>query len=163
MAFSLYYWPSPYTTPIMVGFLYCWPSSYTIELLAFSLFHVGLLPIGYTVGFLSILLAFSLYCMLAFSLYCWPSPYTVGLLPILLAFSLYCWPSPYTVGLLPVLLAFSLYCWPSPYTVGLLPILLAFSLYCWKSLQSKMEHAKYKGTVEHLCTCNSCTLYMYNM
>ena len=95
----------------------------------------------------------SLYCwtssssvrLVAFSLYCWPTPYTVGLLPILLAFSLYSWPSPYTVGLLPILLAFSLYCWPSPYirlafslycwpspyTVGLLPILLAFSLYCW--------------------------------
>ena len=70
MAFSLYYWPSPYTTPIMVGFLYCWPSSYAIGLVAFSLFHVGLFPIGYTVGFLPILLAFSLYC--------WPSPYSGG-------------------------------------------------------------------------------------
>ena len=70
---------------------------------------------------------------MAFSLYCWSSPYTVGLLPILLAFFLYCWLSPYTVGFLPILLAFSLYCWPSPYTVGLLPILLTFSLYCWPS------------------------------
>ena len=61
----------------------------------------------------------------------WPSPYTVGLLPILLAyclpiqlaFSLYSWPSPYR--------------WPSPYTVGLLlhVVLLAFSLYCWPSLK----------------------------
>ena len=52
-----------------------------------------------------------------------PSPYTVGLLPLLLDW----WPSPYTIGLLPILLAFSLYCWPSPY------ILLAFSLYYWPS------------------------------
>ena len=60
---------------------------------------------------------------MAFSLYtvnC-PSPYTVGLLPLLLDW----WPSPCTAGLLPILFALSLYCWPSPYTVDLLPILLA--------------------------------------
>ena len=98
---------------------------------------------------------------MAFFLYFWPSPYTGGLLSILLAFSLYGWPSLYTTGFLPIRLAFSLYfphnggllillafpysaCWPSPYTVGLLPILrpspytvgllpilLAFSLYMY--------------------------------
>ena len=93
-----------------------WPSPYTIlygilpVLLAFS--RTVNCPSPYTVGLLSVVLDW------------WPSRYTVGLLPILLAFSLY------TVGLLPIQLAFSLYSWPSPYTVGRLPILLAFSLYC---------------------------------
>ena len=35
------------------------------------------------------------------------------LIPILLAFSLYCWPSPYTVGLLPILVHDIIYCIPS--------------------------------------------------
>ena len=86
--------------------------------------------------------------MVTFSLYsrtvnC-PSPYTVGLLTLLLDSK--------TGGLLPILLVFSLYCspcgpypytvvcWCSPYTVGLFPtqytvyflaVSLDFSLYCW--------------------------------
>ena len=95
-------------------------------MVAFSLYSRTVnCPSPYTVGLLPLLLD------------CWPSPCTAGLLPILFALSLYCWPSPYTVGLLPILLAFSLYCWPSPYTVGLLPILLALlsvdMVYCWPS------------------------------
>ena len=96
----------------------------------------GLLPILVLYGIRPVLLAFSrtVNCpspytvgLLPVVLDWLPSRYTVGLLPILLAFSLYSWPSPYTVGLLPILLAFSLY------TLGLLPILFAFSLYCWPS------------------------------
>ena len=96
-----------------------WPSPYTSTvwtsplLLAFS--RTVNCPSPYTVGLLPVVLDW------------WPSRYTVGLLPILLAFSLYCWPAPK-------------YCWPSPYTVGLLPILLAFShtvgllpIYSWPS------------------------------
>ena len=126
MEFSLYCWPSPYTSTV-------WNSPCT----------VGLLPILVLYGMDPVLLAFSrtVNCpspyytvgLLPVVLDWWPSRYTVGLLPILLAFSLYCWPSPYTVGLLAILLAFFLYCCPSRYTVGLLPILLAFSLYCWPS------------------------------
>ena len=55
----------------------------------------------------------------------------------------------------------------SPYTVGLRPILLAFSLYCWKSLQSKMEHAEYKGMYMYITLCAyvhvlncACTAYI---
>ena len=157
MAFCLCGWPSPYTTPIMVGFLYC-----------SSLFPILLPCLLATVGFLPILLAFSLYC--------WPSPYTVGLLPILLAFSLYCWPSLYTVGLLPILLAFSLYCWPSPYTVGLLwpsPLHVHVHVHCtctcsFKTLQVVM-HSNINIVLQtfflvstlHDCSmvhCNVCTL-----
>ena len=166
VAFSVYYWltaclygwPSPNTTPIMVGFLYSWPSSYTSYWTGglLPILHVGLLPIycwpsPYTVDLLPILVAFSPYY--------WSSPYTVGLLPILLAFSLYCWPSPYTVDLLPILLAFSLHCWPSPCAVGLLPILLAFSLYCWPSPRRACK-ARWKYRIQK-CTCNSCTCTLY--
>ena len=95
-------------------------------MVAFSLYSRPVnCPSPYTVGLLPLLLDW------------WPSPCTVGLLPILFALSLYFWPhtvgllpillafSLYTVGFLPILLAFSLYYWPFPYTVGLLPILLA--------------------------------------
>ena len=104
----------------------------------------GLLPILVLCGILPVLLAFSqtVNCpspytvgLLPVVLDCWPSPYTVGFLPILLTFYLhvYCRPYPYIVGLLPILLVFSLYGLPYPYTVGHLPILLALSLCCWFS------------------------------
>ena len=145
MAFSLYFWPSPYTVgllPILLAYFLCWWPSLYDKLVGLLPIQLALLPIHwpspYTVGRLPILLAFSLYSILLtfyLHVYCQPYPYTVGLLPILLVFSLY---YSYTVGLLPILLTLlpiwltlSLYSWPSPYAVGFLPILLAFSLYCW--------------------------------
>ena len=90
LAFSLYFWPSPYTVgllPMLVAFSLYY--SYTVGLLPILL---TLLPIWLTLSLyssvsrLSMLLAFSLYCLLALSLYyflySWPSPYTIGLYSI---------------------------------------------------------------------------------
>ena len=106
-------WPSPYTSK--VGHLSIMVDiSCTVTCGSFSLYSRTInCPSPYTVGLLPLLLDW------------WPSPCTAGRLPILFTLYLYCWPSPYTIGLLPN-------CWSSPYSVGLVEcgygILLAFSL-----------------------------------